>query len=179
MLWASLIVRSYILVNRCQTELQKTIGQPAQSPEVFIISKDVASLSSRLETLDKKVDSINLVRIVLDMRSSTDIATWYVASTTTRKLRSFKASKINKPRFSQRSYLFSPCCNQSLSTLKTLATMSRSRSWNCASTSKPATSPVSLSGLVAPVSKRLPTFPMSSQQALPGKSVVWMRCKTL
>ena len=124
MLWSSLIVRSYTLVNRCQTELQKTIGQPAQSPEAFMISKDVASLSSRLETLDKKMDSINLVRIAHDMRSSTDIAIWYVTSTTTRKRRSFKASKINKPRFSQRSSLFSPCCNQSPSTLKTLATMS-------------------------------------------------------
>ena len=176
MLWSSLIVRSYTLVNRCQTELQKTIGQPAQSPEAFMISRDVASLSSRLETLDKKMDSINLVRIAHDMHSSTDIAIWYVTSTTTRKRRSFKASKINKPSFSQRSSLFSPCCNQSPSTLKTLATMSRSRSWNCASTSQPATSPVSL---VAPVSKRLPTSPMGSQQALPGKSVVWMRCRTV
>ncbi|OJT14480.1 hypothetical protein TRAPUB_8980, partial [Trametes pubescens] len=47
------------LANRCQTELQKSIGSPAQSSDVREVTKDLSHLSSRLESLDKKIDSLS------------------------------------------------------------------------------------------------------------------------
>ncbi|KAI0832143.1 hypothetical protein BC628DRAFT_1351874 [Trametes gibbosa] len=47
------------LTNRCQTELQKQIGSPAQTSEIREVAKDMSYLSSRLEALDKKIDSLN------------------------------------------------------------------------------------------------------------------------
>ncbi|KAF8624030.1 hypothetical protein AX17_007236 [Amanita inopinata Kibby_2008] len=43
------------LVNRCQTQIQKTVGAPAQSPVLDQLSKDV---SQRLENLDKRLDAL-------------------------------------------------------------------------------------------------------------------------
>ncbi|TBU30144.1 hypothetical protein BD311DRAFT_659796, partial [Dichomitus squalens] len=56
-----LIERMIGLANRCQTELQKTIGSPAQCLEVRDVSRDVGRLTSRLEALDKKMDILNMV----------------------------------------------------------------------------------------------------------------------
>ncbi len=47
--------------NRCQTELQKTIGSPAQAPEVREVSKDLSVLCGRMDALDKKIDLLSLV----------------------------------------------------------------------------------------------------------------------
>ncbi|KAH9857313.1 hypothetical protein C2E23DRAFT_807466 [Lenzites betulinus] len=47
------------LTNRCQTELQKRIGTPAQSSEVREVAKDMSHFFSRLDALDKKIDSLN------------------------------------------------------------------------------------------------------------------------
>lgn len=50
------------LANRCQTELQKSMGSPAQVSQMSSMSKDVAALETRLEALDKRADSLNSVR---------------------------------------------------------------------------------------------------------------------
>ncbi|KAI0704108.1 hypothetical protein C8Q76DRAFT_631591 [Earliella scabrosa] len=59
------------LVNRCQCELQKTIGTPAQSTEVCVVSKDLSALNTQMDALDKKIDALSVVRLVLSsyMRS--------------------------------------------------------------------------------------------------------------
>ncbi|KAI0369180.1 hypothetical protein BV20DRAFT_416286 [Pilatotrama ljubarskyi] len=49
------------LTNRCQTELQKTIGSPAQRTEIREMSKDLSHLSIRLDSLDKKIDSLSML----------------------------------------------------------------------------------------------------------------------
>ncbi|KAF8629070.1 hypothetical protein AX15_003566 [Amanita polypyramis BW_CC] len=43
------------LVNRCQTQLQKALGSPAQSSIIDQLSRDV---SQRLENIDKRLDAI-------------------------------------------------------------------------------------------------------------------------
>ncbi|KAI0714202.1 hypothetical protein C8T65DRAFT_155621 [Cerioporus squamosus] len=49
------------LANRCQTELQKAIGSPAQTMEVREVSKDLSAFATRLEALDKKIDTLNVL----------------------------------------------------------------------------------------------------------------------
>ncbi|KAH9926298.1 uncharacterized protein BXZ73DRAFT_49424, partial [Epithele typhae] len=49
------------LVNRCQRELQKTIGTPAQHLTTVTLSKDLAVLSTRMDAMDKKVDALSAV----------------------------------------------------------------------------------------------------------------------
>ncbi|KAK2465682.1 hypothetical protein APHAL10511_002226 [Amanita phalloides] len=43
------------LVNRCQTQIQKTLGSPAQS---FVLDQFSKEVSQRLENLDKRLDAI-------------------------------------------------------------------------------------------------------------------------
>ena len=47
-----------VSVNRSQTELQKAIGNPAQTPTLERLAKDV---DQRFEALDKRVDAIQAV----------------------------------------------------------------------------------------------------------------------
>ncbi|EIW58257.1 uncharacterized protein TRAVEDRAFT_47421 [Trametes versicolor FP-101664 SS1] len=47
------------LANRCQTELQKSIGSPAQSTDVREVTKDLSHLSIKLEALDGKIDTLS------------------------------------------------------------------------------------------------------------------------
>ncbi|KAI0704084.1 hypothetical protein C8Q76DRAFT_753602 [Earliella scabrosa] len=54
-----LVERIIGLVNRCQFELQKTVGNPAQSSEVSVLSRDLALLGTRLDVLDKKIDVLS------------------------------------------------------------------------------------------------------------------------
>ncbi|KAI1788173.1 hypothetical protein LXA43DRAFT_843607, partial [Ganoderma leucocontextum] len=56
-----LVERMIGLANRCQTELQKTIGAPSQSSEVRNTLRVAEALGSRLEVLDKKVDMLSMV----------------------------------------------------------------------------------------------------------------------
>ncbi|KAI0358064.1 hypothetical protein OH77DRAFT_1239240 [Trametes cingulata] len=49
------------LVNRCQTEMQKTVGSPAQRVEIREVSKDLSHISIRIDTLDKKIDALSMV----------------------------------------------------------------------------------------------------------------------
>ncbi|KAI8985586.1 hypothetical protein BD414DRAFT_537097 [Trametes punicea] len=49
------------LANRCQTELQKSIGNPIQSSELHGVSKDMCSLSDRIEAVDRKIDSLTML----------------------------------------------------------------------------------------------------------------------
>ncbi|KAI0325915.1 hypothetical protein GY45DRAFT_1286468, partial [Cubamyces sp. BRFM 1775] len=49
------------LANRSQIELQKSIGSPAQSPQVRDLAKDMTHLSSRVDALEKKVESLNVL----------------------------------------------------------------------------------------------------------------------
>ncbi|PIL25363.1 hypothetical protein GSI_13253 [Ganoderma sinense ZZ0214-1] len=56
-----LVERMIGLANRCQTELQKTIGTPAQSSELRDVLKAVEGLGKRMEALDKKVDVLSMV----------------------------------------------------------------------------------------------------------------------
>ncbi|KIL65565.1 hypothetical protein M378DRAFT_36873, partial [Amanita muscaria Koide BX008] len=46
------------LVNRCQTQIQKAVGSPAQSSVLDNFSRDV---NLRLENLDKRLDAIQTV----------------------------------------------------------------------------------------------------------------------
>ncbi|OSD05476.1 hypothetical protein PYCCODRAFT_1241398 [Trametes coccinea BRFM310] len=46
------------LANRSQTELQKTIGSPAQRSELDKVAANVCNLSAKLEALDKKLDHL-------------------------------------------------------------------------------------------------------------------------
>ncbi|KAG7444428.1 uncharacterized protein BT62DRAFT_900058 [Guyanagaster necrorhizus] len=48
----------YNLVNRCQTEIQKTAGRPAQAERMEEFCKGV---QLRLDGLDKRIDTIQLV----------------------------------------------------------------------------------------------------------------------
>ncbi|KAI0741728.1 hypothetical protein C8Q80DRAFT_1195826 [Daedaleopsis nitida] len=54
-----LVERMIALVNRCQTELQKALGSPAQSAKVHELSMNLSALGSRMEALDKKLDMLN------------------------------------------------------------------------------------------------------------------------
>ncbi|RPD76720.1 hypothetical protein L226DRAFT_506286, partial [Lentinus tigrinus ALCF2SS1-7] len=56
-----LVDRMIGLANRCQAELQKAIGCPAQTAEVREVSKDLTAFATRLEALDKKIDNLNLL----------------------------------------------------------------------------------------------------------------------
>ncbi|KAI0654063.1 hypothetical protein C8Q70DRAFT_1058780 [Cubamyces menziesii] len=49
------------LTNRSQTELQKSIGDPAQSPQVRDLVKDISQLSRKVGALEKKIDSLNVL----------------------------------------------------------------------------------------------------------------------
>ncbi|CDO69324.1 hypothetical protein BN946_scf184746.g5 [Trametes cinnabarina] len=49
------------LANRSQTELQKTMGSPAQSSELDKVSKEISHLAIRMEALDKKFDNLNVL----------------------------------------------------------------------------------------------------------------------
>ncbi|KAI0774768.1 hypothetical protein BD413DRAFT_491923 [Trametes elegans] len=44
--------------NRCQTELQKTMGSPAQVPELREVTNDLSHLSIKIEALDKRVETL-------------------------------------------------------------------------------------------------------------------------
>ncbi|KAI0642442.1 hypothetical protein C8Q79DRAFT_985891 [Trametes meyenii] len=47
------------LTNRCQTALQKVIGTPAQNVDIREITREMAALSNKLESLDKKIDALS------------------------------------------------------------------------------------------------------------------------
>ncbi|OBZ66949.1 hypothetical protein A0H81_13081 [Grifola frondosa] len=49
------------LVNRCQTEVQKSVGNPAQRENVNEIHKDLSSVDTKLESLDKKIDILHML----------------------------------------------------------------------------------------------------------------------
>ncbi|KAI9064006.1 hypothetical protein FKP32DRAFT_1625651, partial [Trametes sanguinea] len=49
------------LANRSQTELQKTIGGPAQRSELDKVATSVCNLSAKLDALDKKLDHLNML----------------------------------------------------------------------------------------------------------------------
>ena len=51
------------IANRCQIELQKTIGSPAQMSELRAMSKDLSALDARLESMAKRIDSLDNVRV--------------------------------------------------------------------------------------------------------------------
>ncbi|PFH51030.1 hypothetical protein AMATHDRAFT_122148, partial [Amanita thiersii Skay4041] len=46
------------LVNRCQSQIQKTLGSPAQASGMEQLSKDI---NQRLDCLDKRLDAIQTV----------------------------------------------------------------------------------------------------------------------
>ncbi|EPQ56679.1 hypothetical protein GLOTRDRAFT_40518 [Gloeophyllum trabeum ATCC 11539] len=50
------------LVNRCQTTLQSSIGAPAQAVKVQEILDDLSSKGAKLESLDKKLELLQMVR---------------------------------------------------------------------------------------------------------------------
>ncbi|CCM06134.1 uncharacterized protein FIBRA_08384 [Fibroporia radiculosa] len=47
------------LVNRCQVEVQRSLGSPAQDSRVEGLRKDIISVERKLETLDKKMDTLH------------------------------------------------------------------------------------------------------------------------
>ncbi|KAF7794400.1 hypothetical protein EIP86_005534 [Pleurotus ostreatoroseus] len=49
------------LVNRCQLEIQKSLGTPAQAHEVEELRKSFVSVDRRLEALDKRFDVLHLL----------------------------------------------------------------------------------------------------------------------
>jgi hypothetical protein len=58
-----LIYRSSFVyvVNRCQTQLQRSIGEPAQAHKVEDLCKDFQSTDRRLDSLDKQIDALRVV----------------------------------------------------------------------------------------------------------------------
>ncbi|PCH44062.1 hypothetical protein WOLCODRAFT_76746 [Wolfiporia cocos MD-104 SS10] len=49
------------LVNRCQREIQKAVGSPAQVSRVDEIHAELVAVDRRLETLDKRIDMLQMV----------------------------------------------------------------------------------------------------------------------
>ncbi|KAI0046730.1 hypothetical protein FA95DRAFT_1344545 [Auriscalpium vulgare] len=45
-------------VNRCQTMLQKAVGEPVQTREVAILRAELASVSTKMTALDSKLDAL-------------------------------------------------------------------------------------------------------------------------
>lgn len=107
---------SLCLANRCQTELQKTIGNPAQTADVREVSKDLSTFATRLETLDKKIDTLNVVRVVHPNTRRDCMHSCSLHSSTRRNFKLYKPSKTSKVKswpLSCRSY---PCSKRSLCT---------------------------------------------------------------
>lgn len=52
-----------LTVNRCQVELQKSVGIPAQKDRLEILSKDVTVLSRHLESVSKEVEILHMVSL--------------------------------------------------------------------------------------------------------------------
>lgn len=53
------------IVNRCQTEVQKSLGTPAQADKVDNLSKELAATDRRIESLDKRIDVVQMVASLL------------------------------------------------------------------------------------------------------------------
>ncbi|KAK7683400.1 hypothetical protein QCA50_013662 [Cerrena zonata] len=49
------------VVNRCQVELQRSLGAPAQQDKLEHLNKDVTVMSRRLESLSKEVEILHMV----------------------------------------------------------------------------------------------------------------------
>ncbi|KAI0690307.1 hypothetical protein BC835DRAFT_1281296 [Cytidiella melzeri] len=56
-----LLLEQVDLVNRCQTQLQKSLGKPAQTSSMDEVLRDVQSTNRRLEGLDRRVDALHMV----------------------------------------------------------------------------------------------------------------------
>lgn len=51
-----------LAVNRCQTEIQRTVGAPAQASKIDELQADLVAVDSKLHALDKKMDLLHMVR---------------------------------------------------------------------------------------------------------------------
>jgi hypothetical protein len=49
------------IVNRCQTQIQKSLGSPAQVSQVDEYKKDFSAIDRRLEAVDKRIDLLHTV----------------------------------------------------------------------------------------------------------------------
>lgn len=56
-----LLLQSSCTVNRCQVELQRSLGAPAQQDKFDHLSRDVTAMSRRLESLSKEVEILHMV----------------------------------------------------------------------------------------------------------------------
>lgn len=50
-------MRLYVSVNRCQSSLQKTIGEPVQSREVAMIQAGLTVTTERLHAIEENINS--------------------------------------------------------------------------------------------------------------------------
>ncbi|KAJ3529062.1 hypothetical protein NM688_g7908 [Phlebia brevispora] len=57
----SFIEENVALVNRCQLEIQKSLGKPAQAQEIKDLQERLASVDRRLEALDNRFDILHLL----------------------------------------------------------------------------------------------------------------------
>ena len=49
------------IVNRCQTEVQSSLGSPSQASKMEELRKDLLSTDRRLDALDKRIDLLHTV----------------------------------------------------------------------------------------------------------------------
>ncbi|KZT07381.1 uncharacterized protein LAESUDRAFT_651432 [Laetiporus sulphureus 93-53] len=49
------------VANRCQSEVQRSLGTPAQAQELGRVGEAVAALDRRVEAIDKKMDLLHMV----------------------------------------------------------------------------------------------------------------------
>ncbi|KAI0946930.1 hypothetical protein AcV7_009514 [Taiwanofungus camphoratus] len=56
-----LVEETVDLVNRCQTEIQRTVGAPAQASKIDELQADLVAVDSKLHALDKKMDLLHML----------------------------------------------------------------------------------------------------------------------
>ena len=59
-----LTARASIVVNRCQLEMQRSVGTPAQTEELLELRKQVTNIDLRVQALDKRFDVLHMVRVL-------------------------------------------------------------------------------------------------------------------
>jgi hypothetical protein len=63
-------------VNRCQTQIQNSLGTPAQATKLEDFQKDILSIDRRLEAVDRRIDLLHTVDVVFPFSiSSSDFQT--------------------------------------------------------------------------------------------------------
>ena len=59
-----LTARASTVVNRCQLEMQGSVGTPAQTEELLELRKQVTNIDLRVQALDKRFDVLHMVRVL-------------------------------------------------------------------------------------------------------------------